>query len=188
MRSRFFDFAHVLFGKPVPTFPEHALAPRDDHVGRPDRRVLRPERGKAAAGHRRHLLHDGPREELDRPGRQSLPDTSDDDARVEEASAPALERSFQEIPVETRWSFSCAPRKLLTALDEQEERGVKISATTDMPPGPLLLLVSLPDSSFLGDDNQFPGGINGDHFRHYGDAPWSGSEWKDGWWPFSRPT
>ena len=26
MRSRFFDFAHVLFGKPVPTFPEHALA------------------------------------------------------------------------------------------------------------------------------------------------------------------
>ena len=25
MRSRFFDFAHVLFGKPVPTFPEHAL-------------------------------------------------------------------------------------------------------------------------------------------------------------------
>ena len=25
MRSKFFDFAHVLFGKPVPTFPEHAL-------------------------------------------------------------------------------------------------------------------------------------------------------------------
>jgi hypothetical protein len=24
MRSSFFDFAHVLFGKPVPTFPEHA--------------------------------------------------------------------------------------------------------------------------------------------------------------------
>ena len=24
--SKFFDFAHVLFGKPVPTFPEHALA------------------------------------------------------------------------------------------------------------------------------------------------------------------
>src|SRR5512145_1671616 len=26
MRSRFFDFAHVLVGKPVPTFPGHALA------------------------------------------------------------------------------------------------------------------------------------------------------------------
>src|SRR5262245_24357120 len=26
MRSRFFDFAHVLIGKPVPTFPGHALA------------------------------------------------------------------------------------------------------------------------------------------------------------------
>ena len=25
MRSRFFDFAHVLIGKPVPTFPGHAL-------------------------------------------------------------------------------------------------------------------------------------------------------------------
>ena len=26
MRSTFFFFVHVLFGKPVPTFPEHALA------------------------------------------------------------------------------------------------------------------------------------------------------------------
>src|ERR1700730_9662192 len=26
MRSKFFDFAHVLIGKPVPTFPGHALA------------------------------------------------------------------------------------------------------------------------------------------------------------------
>jgi hypothetical protein len=26
MRSRFFDFAHVLIGKPVPTFPGHALS------------------------------------------------------------------------------------------------------------------------------------------------------------------
>src|SRR6202022_1376223 len=25
MRTRFFDFAHVLIGKPVPTFPGHAL-------------------------------------------------------------------------------------------------------------------------------------------------------------------
>ena len=24
-KNRFFDFAHVLIGKPVPTFPEHAL-------------------------------------------------------------------------------------------------------------------------------------------------------------------
>jgi hypothetical protein len=28
MRTRFFDFAHVLIGKPVPTFPEHALVRR----------------------------------------------------------------------------------------------------------------------------------------------------------------
>ncbi len=28
MRSKFFDFAHVLFGKPVPTVPEHALETR----------------------------------------------------------------------------------------------------------------------------------------------------------------
>jgi hypothetical protein len=25
--NRFFEFAHVLIGKPVPTFPGHALAP-----------------------------------------------------------------------------------------------------------------------------------------------------------------
>jgi hypothetical protein len=26
VRTRFFELAHVLIGKPVPTFPEHALA------------------------------------------------------------------------------------------------------------------------------------------------------------------
>ena len=36
MRSSFFRFAHVLFGKPVPTFPEHAL----DFADVPTRRLL----------------------------------------------------------------------------------------------------------------------------------------------------
>ena len=33
MRSRFLDFAHVLFGKPVPTFPGHALAAATAMIG-----------------------------------------------------------------------------------------------------------------------------------------------------------
>jgi hypothetical protein len=35
MRSRFLDFAHVLFGQPVPTFPGHALAAATAMIGWP---------------------------------------------------------------------------------------------------------------------------------------------------------
>jgi hypothetical protein len=36
MRSGFLHWAHVLFGKPEPTFPEHALALRKHHAPPPN--------------------------------------------------------------------------------------------------------------------------------------------------------
>src|SRR5437762_13473945 len=50
MRSKFFEFAHVPFGKPLPTFSEHALA----RGGENDR------------GHIRSLAEGGPKEGLSR--------------------------------------------------------------------------------------------------------------------------